>query len=176
MSHIRLKLNSVNELFETPQSTPFSSTWLDRAGLDYIADLLKTSRLPHQLTAILTLAEAAEYNADDIQEAVARYSQARIDEAKREIASQRWQALKALQTGMVVLLLALLAAANVDSAEFLPEALRSLIAESLLVAGWVSMWHPAELILYAWWPHWRQIHIYERLQTMEIVLEIPIPA
>jgi hypothetical protein len=171
MHDIRLSLNSIDELFEPPEGTPFSPAWLDRSGMDYIADVLKTRRLPHRVRAVLRIGHAPEHSADDVQEAIARYAQAKIDEAKREIASQRWQALKSLQTGLGVLLLALLAAAGMDSAEFLPETLRSLIAESLLIAGWVSMWHPAELILYAWWTPWRQIRIYERLQQMEIALE-----
>jgi hypothetical protein len=90
--------------------------------------------------------------------------------------SLRWQAIKATQTGLLVLTLALLGAAAADGAESLPDTLRSLISESLIIAGWVSMWHPAELILYAWWTPWRQIRIYERIQQMEVSVEIAEPA
>jgi hypothetical protein len=27
-----------------------------------------------------------------------------------------------------------------------------LLKESLLIAGWVAMWRPIQIFLYAWWP------------------------
>ena len=34
----------------------------------------------------------------------------------------------------------------------LPSFSRKLLRESLVLAGWVGLWHPMELFLYAWWP------------------------
>ena len=44
----------------------------------------------------------------------------------------------------------------------------SLLAEGLLISGWVAMWRPIELFLYEWWPLWRQQRLYRRLHTVAI--------
>ncbi|HLU11057.1 MAG TPA: hypothetical protein VK003_15405 [Oceanobacillus sp.] len=176
MKCITVPLNDMHDLFEAPQSDPFSSTWLDRAGLEYIAQLLKTSRLPRELKVTLQLPATPAYSVTQVKEAVSRYAQTKIDEARREMLSLRWQAVKALQTGLLVLGLALFGAAGVEGLESLPETLRSLISESLVIAGWVSMWHPAELFLYAWWTPWRQIHIYQHIQQMDLEFAVAAPA
>jgi hypothetical protein len=40
-------------------------------------------------------------------------------------------------------------------ANFLPEALWHGLSEGLLIVGWASMWQPASLLIYEWWPAWR---------------------
>jgi hypothetical protein len=172
VKHITIPLNDGHDLFEAPDSDPFSPTWLDRAGLEYITELLKTDRLPNQLKVTLQLPKMPEHSTTEVKQTVARYAQAKIDEGKREMLSLRWQTIKALQTGLVVLALALLGAAGVEGLESLPETLRSLLSESLVIAGWVSMWHPAELILYAWWTPWRQIRVYLHIQQMQLEVEV----
>jgi hypothetical protein len=44
-------------------------------------------------------------------------------------------------------------------------------SEGFLIAGWVSLWHPIEILLYEWWPFSRQIHIYERIERMDIIFK-----
>ncbi len=44
-------------------------------------------------------------------------------------------------------------------------------SEGFLIAGWVSLWYPIEVLLYEWWPYSRENRIYERIMNMDIVLK-----
>ncbi len=42
------------------------------------------------------------------------------------------------------------------------------LREGLLVLGWVSMWKPTEIFLYAWWPIRRKRNAYRRLAAAKV--------
>jgi hypothetical protein len=44
----------------------------------------------------------------------------------------------------------------------------AIVAEGLLIMGWVAMWRPLEILLYDWWPIWRQRRLYRALKDMPI--------
>ena len=46
-------------------------------------------------------------------------------------------------------------------------ALRAVARESLEIGGWVAMWRPLEIFLYAWWPVRRRQLEYARLARMD---------
>ena len=61
----------------------------------------------------------------------------------------------------------------------LPEgALAGILAEGLVIVGWVANWRPIEIFLYEWWPILRKRRIYQRLAIaeVEIVPLSPAPA
>ena len=43
-----------------------------------------------------------------------------------------------------------------------------IIAEGLLIAGWVAMWRPIDTFLYGWWPLRRKCAIYAKLTTIPV--------
>jgi hypothetical protein len=45
-----------------------------------------------------------------------------------------------------------------------------IVRESLLIAGWVVMWHPLEVLLYGLWPVLRERRLLERLAAADVVL------
>jgi hypothetical protein len=49
-----------------------------------------------------------------------------------------------------------------------PWAWPEIVAESVLILGWVAMWRPLEIFLYDWWPLARLLRIYRKLSTMRI--------
>jgi hypothetical protein len=48
-----------------------------------------------------------------------------------------------------------------------------ILRESLIIAGWVVMWHPLEVLLYGLWPVARERRLLERLATAEVELSTP---
>jgi hypothetical protein len=46
----------------------------------------------------------------------------------------------------------------------------ALIAESIIIAGWVGIWHPLDLTLYAWWPHRVQRRLLDRIARLDVRL------
>jgi archaellum biogenesis protein FlaJ (TadC family) len=45
-----------------------------------------------------------------------------------------------------------------------------IIAEGMLIAGWVAMWRPLEILLYDWWPIRRRTRVFGKLSTIPVVL------
>jgi hypothetical protein len=43
-----------------------------------------------------------------------------------------------------------------------------IVSEGLTVIGWVSLWRPVEVLLYDWWPSWRERRVYERILRMQV--------
>jgi hypothetical protein len=42
------------------------------------------------------------------------------------------------------------------------------VREGLIIAGWVAMWRPMEIFLYAWWPLLRKGRLYQKLSGMHV--------
>jgi len=42
------------------------------------------------------------------------------------------------------------------------------VREGLIIAGWVAMWRPMEIFLYAWWPLLRKGRLYRKLSGMHV--------
>lgn len=174
--NITLHLDNIRDLFGEPELDLDSQNWMPTSGMDCISSKLKPSNLRERvrLTVVLPEHKVGPGLAEKMRTMIRRYSQHQIDAARNELASLRWLGLKALQSGLIFLAICLSLSALADGAEFLPETLRGLLAEGFLIAGWVSMWHPAELLLYAWWPHWRQIRLYEYIMGMEVAIELEV--
>ena len=59
------------------------------------------------------------------------------------------------------------------AAKLSPPALAKVLAEGLIIVGWVAMWKPLELFLYDWWPLRKEWRDLQRLSQMRVRL---IPA
>jgi hypothetical protein len=53
--------------------------------------------------------------------------------------------------------------------------LAGIVRESLVIGGWVAMWHPLEVFLYDWWPIRSRAERYERLAGIPIGIRCAEP-
>ena len=67
----------------------------------------------------------------------------------------------------LLFLLACLGAINLFALKQ-PGTLPGFISEGLTIAGWVAMWKPMQIYLYAWWPLRRRGQIFEKLSRMPV--------
>jgi hypothetical protein len=75
-----------------------------------------------------------------------------------------------LAIGLVLLVMCIGAATLVPTQ---PLGAFEIVRESLLIAGWVVMWHPLEVLLYGLWPVVRERRLLERLASAEVSLSTP---
>jgi len=47
-----------------------------------------------------------------------------------------------------------------------------IVAEGLLIVGWVAMWRPLEIFLYEWWPIRRRCQILAKLATIPVTVRV----
>ena len=51
---------------------------------------------------------------------------------------------------------------------YLPAFLGRFIDEGFIIAGWVALWYPLDVLLYQHWPVNRDRRIYQAIETMEM--------
>jgi len=151
---------------------PFSKKPFYGSGLNYLVSSLRPTILrgTTQTTIYLPEDKVAEGLEKTVREAIGRYCRYKIEESQNTQIALRWEGIKALQTGITFLAICLALSFFFKAATFLPEFWSAVLSEGFLIAGWVGIWRPVEIFLYAWWPHWREIRIYETIMKMEIVI------
>lgn len=170
---LTLQLADVQELFAPPESDPFDEQVRFDSGIDRLIDDLKPTALVRKVrTTIMLPVDQIEAGLEErIHGALERYCQHKIRQNQRELSSLRWKGIKALQNGLIFLAACLLLSTAAENAEFLPEFLRRFLGEGLLIVGWVSLWHPVEVLLYEWWPPSRENQLYNSLRQMDIIIK-----
>jgi hypothetical protein len=167
---ITLHLHDVKYLFVQPDFDPFGPHELYVSGIDYLLTLMQSSSLRRPLTTRILLPpeQVALAESLDLKQAIVRYCRFKLDASKRGMASLLWVGTKSLQTGILMLVTALSLAAVLTSARVFPDGVTNILVEGLTIIGWVSLWRPIEVLLYEWWPTWRERRIYERILRMQV--------
>jgi hypothetical protein len=169
-STIDLRLNDVNQLFNSLDPSPFREKDLDPQAEEFIvewaAELPRSA--PLALTIRLAVPPASAVPEHAIGEAVTNYFRYRARQTghqQRELLLQGWQSLA---VGLSFLFTCLL------SAEFLggfgEGTFISVLRESLIIGGWVAMWRPMQIFLYDRWPLSRKRRLYTRLGDMQVTM------
>jgi NO-binding membrane sensor protein with MHYT domain len=47
-----------------------------------------------------------------------------------------------------------------------------IVAEGLLIMGWVAMWRPIEIFLYDWWPILHHQRVFQHISKMSITVKV----
>lgn len=167
---VTLHLTDIRHLFTPPELDPLHGQVQTSSGMEQIMNELKPRSLarPVRTTIYLPKGRIPAQLPQECRRAVRAYCTVQIQQITNELASLRWQGLKALQSGIVFLAVCLLLSTLFDASTAMPDFLRRILGEGLLIVGWVSLWHPVELLLYEWWPHWRDRQLHERLRDMEL--------
>jgi hypothetical protein len=100
--------------------------------------------------------------------AIHRICDIQIEQIDDELASIRWEGMRALFVGVLVWAVCLFLALSFGAMERLAEFPRLLISDGLIIVGWVALWYPAETLLYEWWLQNRDKKVYERIKEIEI--------
>jgi hypothetical protein len=69
--------------------------------------------------------------------------------------------------GLVTLIICLSLAQLIDSLKVLPR-LTNIASVSLMIIGWVAMWHPIEALLYSWWPMREQRQYFDKIAKLNV--------
>lgn len=161
---IELQLGDVRQLFDNRDPAPFRHRDLDQNAAEYIEEAPAGARL--KLMIYLPETDAGNAAAGEITHAVQGYFRRQGHLARRCLADL-------LATGRIALLVGLTFLATCSGLALLVGSQRlgwlgEVLEEGLIIIGWVALWRPAEIFLYAWWPlrrRWRQVG---RLATLPV--------
>lgn len=174
---LTLHMARLEELLVAPETRPLEGRFEERPGVDRILDRLRaqyTRRLAGiRSTLILDEAPSPETRrrVEAALAAQALYQDERLGE---QLVIIRRDGLRALVKGLLFALACMIVSAAVGQLTLLPELMRNLISGGIVVAGWVALWNPLELLLYDRWQVARDRKLYRLIAAMEIVVE-PAP-
>ena len=169
---IELRLNEINQLFNSMDPSPFPDKELDTEAEEYIVSWATELPRNEPLTLIIHLAKAPDKDKDEnaMNDAIRNFFSYRANLAawkNRRLLREGW---KNLGIGLIFLTGCLFGAQLLSSIE--DGTLIAILRESLLIGGWVAMWRPMEIFLYERWPGKRQQELYTRLSNMQVKLSV----
>lgn len=169
---IELKLREIRQLFHHLDPAPFAEKDLDPAAEAWIEDSVRELR-PNQAARLriwLPPEQAASEDARTVRTAIQNYFASRRRQLRLELNRQLLRATTNLLIG-----LAFLSACLTLRQSLLASARLELLAEGLLIIGWVALWRPVESFLYDWWPVARRIRRFTRIAAMPVEIHAERP-
>jgi len=168
---IDMRLNRMAQLFNSFDPAPFHERDLDDDAESYIVACAR-ELAPHRrfrLVIELPADEAAHADAQQIERAIQHYFSYRAQGQKRELRHVFRHGRWSLMVGSACLLSCLGLRALLGWLTGGHGSLAVDVAnEGLLIIGWVAMWRPAEMFLYAWHPTRQTLRVYEHLSHVPV--------
>lgn len=175
-ARIEINLNRLPQLFNSLDPSPFHERDLDQDAEDYIIGSAEEIALqrPIELVIHLPADQAAQAGAHDLAEAIHNYFAYRASHEERRLRLLFRDGRIALITGLTFLFSCMLLREAAFS--FGNTAASDILGEGLLIIGWVAMWWPLEIFLYAWVPIRRRCRILAKLSQMPVIVQPRTPA
>jgi hypothetical protein len=167
---IYVRIHELRQLFNSIDPSPFRARDLDPDCEEFIVSWARElppdralrveirvdrERPPPELAADVTSAVRSHFEREATLQDLRR---------RRLVREGRYS----LAIGLVLLVLCVSAAALVPIATL--GTAGEILRESFIIAGWVVMWHPLEVLLYGLWPVVRERRLLERLAAADVQL------
>ena len=166
---LRIELGSLDELFTAPDFDPLAGRVEELPGLERLANQLRPLPIG-PVKACLVLPASAR--APDLEQrcrvALRTVLERRIERNRNDACSLRGEGRATLWRGLVFLALCLLGSSLLGTTGALPRYLEHYIDEGLIIAGWVALWYPLDVLLYQRRPLARERRLYESLRDMRL--------
>jgi hypothetical protein len=154
---------------QLPGSSPFRERDLDRNAEEYILGSAEELPLEKALRLVIYLPADQCPAADptDLGKAIHHYFAYQETETRRRLRLLFRDGRIALIIGLAFLFVCIVLREVAYS--FGTGTISEIVAESMLIVGWVAMWRPLEIFLYEWWPI-RRRRVYGKLSTIPVVI------
>jgi hypothetical protein len=170
---IEISLSKLQQLFNSFDPSPFHDRDLDHDAEEYIVGWAEEIALhrPLKLVIHLPLDEWTGLDQTVLERAIHNYFAYQQQQSQRRLRLLFRDGRIALSIGVTFLFVCI-------SIRQLAYSLGSgaaseIIAEGMLIAGWVAMWRPLEIFLYDWWPLRRRTRVFGKLSAMPVVVRAP---
>jgi hypothetical protein len=166
-SVLELRLAEVQQLFYSLDPAPFRERDLDPKAVDYIVDWAQEQPSRAPLALVVHLGHCADGDAQTLGDAVHEYFRRRAAAARTRLRRLFRTGRISLAIGLFFLLAAIVIGEYVGGL-FSKARYGRLVEESLVIGGWVALWHPMGIFLYDWWPIGAEARLYDRLSNMSV--------
>lgn len=164
---IELKLQSINQLYNSLDPAPFHERDLDRDAEQFIVSWAQEYplRAPLRLRIHLDRLPEVPGELDRIVDSVHHFFAYRNMLNRLDLRRLIYEGWISLIIGLLFLTTCILAAHTFARGTGL---VSIVLREGLTLVGWVAMWRPLDICLYRWWPIRRRGRIYDKLASVPI--------
>ena len=169
---IEVRVRELGQIFNSLDPSPFTERDLDDDAEAYIVGWAREvdRQGPFRIIVHLPENEAAKGRERGLEFAIGNYFAYRTGMLERDLSDLFRVGRRSLAMGMAVLAVCIGLSQIVRTA--LPElALGQLLAEGIIIFGWVANWRPAEILLYDIWDVRRRVDLYRRLANAHVELK-----
>jgi|SRR5581483_850061 len=169
---IEVRVRELGQLFNSLDPSPFTERDLDDDAEAYIVSWAREvdTRGPFRIVVHLPAGEVEKGRQRGLDSAIGNYFAYRAGMLERDLSDLFRVGRRSLAIGMAVLAVCIALSQVVRAA--LPQwALGQLLAEGIMIFGWVANWRPAEILLYDIWAVRRRVDLYRRLASAQIDLK-----
>jgi hypothetical protein len=161
------------ELFSEREFDPFIG------DPDTLASIPQIARFPNRTASLATVRlrimlppeEVSPQTQTRVERAIQRYCSHKLAELRFQMEEWRHEALSAFLWGFGFFAISLLLTAGIERAGLLPDAIRTLAVETLVIAGWVIMWQPMDTLILGWLPIRKQERTFRAIASMHTTIE-----
>lgn len=169
---IEVRIRELGQIFNSLDPSPFTERDLDDDAEAYIVGWAREvdTKGPFQIVVHLPEAEAQKARERGLDDAIGNYFEYRTGMIERDLRDLFRVGRRSLAIGLAVLAVSIGLSQIVRKA--LPQwALGQLLAEGIIIFGWVANWRPAEILLYDVWAVRRRLDLYRRLANARVELK-----
>jgi hypothetical protein len=172
-SSIQVRIHELRQLFNSIDPSPFRERDLDPNCEEFIVAWARELPPDSPVRVEITIdrdrppPSLLEDVAPAVRAHFARSASLQELRRRRTLREGRWSLL----VGLVALVVCMSGATLLPLAGLGPAG--EIARESLVIAGWVVMWRPLEILLYGIWPVVRERRLLERLAAAEVTLALP---
>jgi hypothetical protein len=166
---LNLYLADSRQLFNSMDPAPFHQRDLDTEAAAYIVDWAREVPTGRPLSLVLHRGRAAssDESPEMLRKSVHDHFRRRALATRRQLQQLLRQGRYSLAIALVFLGLVIVVGEFVASV-ISRASIVALIQDSLVIGGWVALWHPLNIFLYDWWPIRAEARLFERLSTMDV--------
>jgi len=168
---IELKLQSLQQMFNSMDPSPFHRRDLDHDAEEFIVSWMMEHPLRSRVELVVHVEEppAEPDGAALLRDAIHNYFEYRADLNHNEVR-------RLLREGTVNFILAVLfLALCLFAGRAIEERFGTgggITREGLTILGWVAMWRPLDIFLYRWWPLHRRGKYFHKLAVMPLEVRV----
>lgn len=167
---INIRLNKVVQLFNSFDPEPFIEKDLDENAKEYIVSFVKEFALDDDVKIVIHLPSSEINNrvTREIKHAMHHYFKYQAKLERDKIRMKLKEGRVSLVIGAVFLTVCMFFSNYLESHPFF---ISHLIAQGLIIVGWVAMWNPVSIFLYDWWPYNQERKFFEKIAKMKVEIK-----
>lgn len=165
MATIDMRLHRLDQLFDSLDPAPFREKSLDRNAEAWLLDCVAELQGPAPLTIRVVGPESMAPHVLMAGDAIRARFALLAEQAMRRHRRRKRVYWRVLVVGLLVLAASLLLRSLLDANG---NGLGQIVAEGLLILGWVALWRPVEVVLFEHWEQREQRRLLQRLAAAEV--------